>query len=45
MSLNRPMPVQKISFDHARNKKSKVSPKKIEENDFESSDLRVNFRI
>ncbi len=32
MSLSRPMPDQEISFDHARKKKSKVSPKKIDEN-------------
>ncbi len=45
MSLNRPMPDEEISFDHARNKKSKFSPKKIEENDLESLDLRINFVI
>ena len=45
MSLSRPMPDQEISFYHARNKKSKISPKKIEKNDLESSDLRINFGI
>jgi hypothetical protein len=45
MSLNHPVPDQEISFDHAKNKKSKVSPEKIEENDLESSDLRINFGI
>ena len=45
MSLSRPMPYEEIPFDLTRNKKSKVSPKKIEENDLESSDLRITFGI
>ncbi len=36
MSLSRPMPDEQILLDLTKNKKSKVSPKKIEENDLES---------
>jgi hypothetical protein len=35
MSLSRSMPYEEIPFDLARNKKTKGSPKKIEQNDLE----------
>jgi hypothetical protein len=45
MSLGRPMPYEEIPFDHARNKKSHVSPKRVGRDDLESSDLKINFGI
>ncbi len=45
MSLSRPMSDEEILFYHAKSKKSKVFPKKIEENDLESLDLSINFGI
>ena len=45
MSLSRPVHHEEISFDHAKNKKSKVSPTKNQENDSEYLDLRINFGI
>jgi hypothetical protein len=36
MNLSRPIHEGEIPFDHARNKKSKVSSKKIKDSDLES---------
>ena len=36
MSVSHHLPDEEISFDHVKNKKSKVDPNKFEENDFES---------
>jgi hypothetical protein len=45
MSTKNHMPHEKILFDHARSIESKVSPKKNEEIDSESLDLRIKLGI